>query len=99
VWALCVGGAVSLGAVLVTLFFGTRQGLWGVLLAEPAAWSVPLAFAVAIVVSRLTRASGIPAGADGQLMLLHLPETLERRASGTEHASRAKPSKPARTSG
>lgn len=69
------GGAMSLTAVLVTVFGGALGGWPGVLLAQPAAWTVPLAFAVMIAVSRAT-ASRIPPNIGRTMLLLHAPESL-----------------------
>jgi len=69
------GGALSLAAVLVTVFGGELSGWPGVLLAQPAAWTVPMAFAVMIVVSRLTVAR-IPPDVGRTMLLLHAPESL-----------------------
>jgi Na+(H+)/acetate symporter ActP len=46
--------------VLVTMLSGTGTGWTGALLSQPAAWSVPLGFAVMIVVSLLTPGSVAP---------------------------------------
>jgi Na+(H+)/acetate symporter ActP len=73
-----------MGTVVVTMF-GVRSGGWaGALLTRPAAWSVPLAFAVMAVVSLLTRRS-IPPGTGHALLRLHAPESLDlpRRPSRT----------------
>ena len=76
-----VGGVVSAGAVAVYLT-GVRAATLGpggasvdVLLYRPAIVSVPLAFLVMVVVSRLTRARR-PADAGQVLLRLHAPERL-----------------------
>ncbi|MGI8627875.1 MAG: cation acetate symporter [Geodermatophilaceae bacterium] len=69
------GGTLSLTAVLVTVFGGELTGWPGVLLAQPAAWTVPVAFAVMVVVSRLT-ASRVPPNVGRTMLLLHAPESL-----------------------
>ncbi len=69
------GGGLSLTAVLITVFGGELSGWPGVLLAQPAAWTVPLAFLVMIVVSRLT-ASRVPKNVGRTMLLLHAPESL-----------------------
>jgi Na+(H+)/acetate symporter ActP len=72
---LLTGGVLSASAVLVTVL-GTNLGGWpGTLLAEPAAWSVPTAFLVMVVVSRMTRAR-VPADVGRTMLRLHAPETL-----------------------
>ena len=58
---LLVGGVAAISAVLVNVI-GPPQGGWlGALIAQPAAWTMPLAFATVIVVSRMTP-TRIPAG-------------------------------------
>jgi len=69
------GGALSLSAVLVTVFGGALDGWPGVLLAQPAAWTVPVAFAVMVVVSRAT-ASRLPPDIGRTMLILHAPESL-----------------------
>jgi Na+(H+)/acetate symporter ActP len=69
---LVVGGATSLGAVLVTLFVPTT-GLLHTVLVQPAAWTVPLSFATMMVVSRWTP-NLIPANAAVTLGRLHTPD-------------------------
>ncbi|WP_461024103.1 sodium/solute symporter [Thalassiella azotivora] len=73
---LAAGGGTASAAVLVTMVAGPLDGWPGALLAQPAAWTVPLAFAVMVVVSRLTR--GLPPGRVGRIMVrLHAPEGLD----------------------
>jgi Na+(H+)/acetate symporter ActP len=69
------GGALSLSAVLITVLGGELDGWPGVLLAQPAAWTVPVAFAVMVVVSRAT-ASRVPPNIGRTMLLLHAPESL-----------------------
>jgi cation/acetate symporter len=71
---LVVGGTSASIAVLVTIGGGTG-GLTGALLAQPAAWSVPTAFAVMVLVS-LATASSVPPGAARTMVRLHTPEGL-----------------------
>jgi Na+(H+)/acetate symporter ActP len=61
--------------VLVTIAGGSASGLRGALLAQPAAWSMPLAFLVMVVGSLLTRGSA-PVTAGRIMARLHAPETL-----------------------
>lgn len=77
---LIVGGFASVGSVVWSL---RSEGLaedaqrWSeVLWALPAAWSVPLAFTVMVLTSRLTRRR-VPGHAQRFLVRLHTPETLE----------------------
>ncbi|MFF5207344.1 cation acetate symporter [Streptosporangium sp. NPDC000396] len=73
---LLVGGGLACGAVLLTIAGGPYTGLPGALLAQPAAWTVPIAFAVMVVVSLLTPGR-IPAGVARIMVRLHTPETLD----------------------
>ncbi|MCW2608124.1 MAG: Na+/solute symporter [Frankiales bacterium] len=77
---LVVGGAGSISAVAWTLAQegGTisATGWVDVLLAQPAAWSVPLAVIAMVLVSRAT-ASRAPAHAQRFMVRLHTPEALE----------------------
>lgn len=68
------GGLASLGIVLSRTSLG-RGGWPSALLTNPAAWSVPLAFATMVVVSGLTNAK-VPADVDAKMLALHLPESL-----------------------
>ncbi len=70
-----VGGVLSAGAVGVSLAGIADSGWVGVLLYRPALVSVPAAFLVMIVVSKLT-AKRVPADADQVLLRLHAPERL-----------------------
>ena len=55
---------------------GFAPGGWlGSLLGQPAAWTVPLAFAVMILVSRRTQAS-VPPDVGHTMVTLHTPERL-----------------------
>ena len=73
---LVVGGGLAATAVLVTILGGPLDGLPGALLAQPAAWSMPAAFAVMVGVSLLTRRT-VPASAARILVRLHAPESLD----------------------
>jgi cation/acetate symporter len=71
---LAGGGAASLaiGATMV----GVAPGGWpGSLLGQPAAWTVPLAFAVMVVVSLRTPTS-VPPDVGRTMLTLHTPEHL-----------------------
>ncbi|EFC81074.1 cation acetate symporter [Parafrankia sp. EUN1f] len=72
---LATGGLLAGTAVIVTLTGVDVPGIAGVLLAQPAAWTVPLAFAVTIGVSLATPRSA-PANAQQVLVRLHAPERL-----------------------
>jgi Na+(H+)/acetate symporter ActP len=72
---LVAGGGLSAVAVLTTIG-GVVQGGWpAALLALPAAWTVPTAFAVMIVGSLLTR-DRVPADVARTMLRLHAPEQL-----------------------
>ena len=85
VCGLLAGGIASGAAAALTLVGGlddTLLGGWPAVLAGyPAMFSVPLAFVVMIVASRITRAA-IPADTSRVFARMHLPERLghERRA-------------------
>lgn len=72
---LAVGGSLASTAVMITILRGVSHGLLGALLSQPAAWTVPAAFAVMISVSLFTRRS-VPAGANQIMVRLHAPEGL-----------------------
>ncbi len=69
---LLIGGISSLTCVAAALFIPT-SGLMHTLLAQPAAWTAPLAFLSMIVVSLLTP-DHVPAHASITLGRLHTPE-------------------------
>jgi Na+(H+)/acetate symporter ActP len=77
---LLTGGLLAAAAVLVTLVAGVGQGWLGALLEQPAAWAVPLTFAVMIAVSLLTR-SRIPADVGRVMVRLHAPEQVASELS------------------
>jgi Na+(H+)/acetate symporter ActP len=70
-----VGGLVSAVAVGVSLFGRIGPGWLGVLLHRPALITVPLAFLVMVVVSRLT-VKRRPLDTDAVMLRLHAPERL-----------------------
>ncbi|HEY1135126.1 MAG TPA: cation acetate symporter [Nocardioides sp.] len=72
---LVAGGLGSGVGVVVALTAADDAGTgWGTaLLTQPAAWSVPLAFAVMVLVSRAT-AGRVPADVDRFMVRLHTPE-------------------------
>jgi cation/acetate symporter len=73
---LLVGGLLSGGAVIATLVGVTVHGWWGALLAQPAACTVPAAFAVMIGISLLTR-DQLPPGVVRTMVRLHTPEQID----------------------
>ena len=70
---LVVGGVLAAGSVGLTLALGELEGWPGALLAQPGAWSVPTATAVAVLVS-LATPHRIPRGTGRTLARLHTPE-------------------------
>ncbi|HZZ97171.1 MAG TPA: cation acetate symporter [Jatrophihabitantaceae bacterium] len=72
---LAAGGVLAISAVLVTIVGGDADGWWGALLAQPAAWAVPITFIVMIAVSLATRRR-VPAGVGRVMVRLHAPESL-----------------------
>jgi len=73
---LVTGGVLALTATTFTVLGGVASsghGWLGALLAQPAAWTMPTAFVVAIVVS-LATPSRIPAGTARTMVRLHAPE-------------------------
>ena len=75
---LVVGGALASAAVVITMVGGTRTGWAGALLAQPAAWTVPLAFLTMIVVS-LATPHAVPPHVARTMVRLHAPEERGRR--------------------
>jgi cation/acetate symporter len=69
------GGGAAVGAVLLTLLAGPLPGWAGTLTAQPAAWTVPLAFVVMIAVSLATR-HRVPASVGVTMLRLHAPDSL-----------------------
>jgi Na+(H+)/acetate symporter ActP len=73
---MLVGGGLSGLAVVDTLLLNTRDGWTGALIAHPAAWTVPVAFATMIVVSLLTP-KRLPPNVSRTMVRLHTPEAVE----------------------
>ena len=74
---LLCGGAMAAAAVLPRA--GAGIPAW---IEQPAAWTVPAAFAVMVLVSRLTAGSA-PGGTAKFMAQLHTPEPLDRPRPGT----------------
>ncbi|SNT55073.1 Sodium:solute symporter family protein [Actinomadura meyerae] len=72
---LVTGGVLAGTAVIVTIAAGPPSGLAGALLAQPAAWTVPIAFTVMILVS-LCSQRRVPPGVARMMVRLHTPESL-----------------------
>jgi Na+(H+)/acetate symporter ActP len=71
---MIVGGGAASIAVLVTMFGPALRGWPGALLDQPAAWTVPLSFATAIVVS-LRTPDAVPKRVSASLARMHTPES------------------------
>ncbi|MEQ4204067.1 cation acetate symporter [Actinopolymorpha sp. B9G3] len=77
---LVTGGTLA-GAAVVATLVADHDGWTAVLLAQPAAWTVPLAFGVMIVASLLSRHT--PPDVARTMVRLHAPEQLDLdRGSG-----------------
>ena len=72
---MLAGGGGSAGAVLFTVLGPPLHGWPATLVAQPAAWTVPLAFAVMVVVSLATR-KRTPADVGATMLRLHAPESV-----------------------
>jgi len=78
---LAVGGALAIGATVATIagWAGSSGRGWaGTLLAQPAAWTMPIAFATTVIVSLATPGS-VPKNAARILVRLHAPEEVAGR--------------------
>ncbi|MGH8963164.1 MAG: cation acetate symporter [Jatrophihabitantaceae bacterium] len=84
---LAAGGALATAAVLTTIVAGVGRGWPGALLEQPAAWAVPLAFVVMIVVSLLTP-HRIPSDVGRVMVRLHAPEALTAELRELDRSSR-----------
>jgi Na+(H+)/acetate symporter ActP len=69
------GGGAAAAAVLLTVFGHAGTGWTATLMNYPAAWSVPLAFAIMICVSLATRRR-IPSAVGLTMLRLHAPDRL-----------------------
>ena len=81
---LVVGGSLAAAAVAITILAGPLDGWPGALLAQPAAWTIPIAFATAVLVSLATPAR-IPRNTSRTMVLLHSPEDLALRHGSRSH--------------
>ena len=72
---IVAGGGAAIAAVLLTVLRGPVDGWVGTLTAQPAAWTVPLAYLVMIIVSLATR-SRIPHSVGATMLRLHAPDAL-----------------------
>jgi cation/acetate symporter len=69
------GGGAALAAVITSLIGPPLTGWPAVLVQQPAAWSVPLAFAVMAIVSMATRRR-VPSNVGMIMLRLHAPDAL-----------------------
>jgi cation/acetate symporter len=72
---LVVGGSLATAAVVTTMASDVGGGWTGALLAQPAAWGVPITFGVMVVGSLLTRRR-VPPDVGRVMVRLHAPEAL-----------------------
>ena len=72
---LVVGGTLATAAVLLTISGQVHGGWAGALLAQPAAWTLPITFVVMAAVS-LATPKRIPRGTARTMVRLHAPEAL-----------------------
>jgi len=72
---MLVGATLSGVAVVDTLLQSERSGWTGALLAQPAAWTVPAAFA-AMVLASLATQGRLPANVTRTMVRLHTPEAV-----------------------
>jgi len=72
---IVAGGGAALAAVTVTVLKPPLHGWAAVLVGQPAAWTVPLAFAVMVAGSLATRRR-IPPGVAQTMLRLHAPDAL-----------------------
>ncbi|KAB1909680.1 cation acetate symporter [Micromonospora tulbaghiae] len=70
-----VGGGAAVGAVLLTVLGPPLTGWPATLTTQPAAWTVPLAFTVMVVVSMASRRR-LPRDVRATMLRLHTPESL-----------------------
>jgi cation/acetate symporter len=72
---ILVGGGAAAGAVLLTVLGPPLRGWPAALVAQPAAWSVPLAFTVMVLASIASR-DRAPVDVAATMLRLHAPESL-----------------------
>jgi Na+(H+)/acetate symporter ActP len=80
---LVAGGGLAAVAVVLTSVRGPGHGWGAALLEEPAAWTVPVAFAVMVAGSLLTRHRLSPAAVDRVMLRMHLPEEVTAALRGS----------------
>ncbi|MCK0113250.1 cation acetate symporter [Ornithinimicrobium sp. F0845] len=73
---LVTGGGLSTLAVLTTLVWAPAGGWWTPALAQPAAWTMPIAFLVMVLVS-LATPRRVATGVSRTMIRLHTPESVD----------------------
>jgi Na+(H+)/acetate symporter ActP len=71
-----IGGGLCAGVAPVLTIARQPEGWFGLLMSQPAAWSVPVGFALMVGVSLLTRADR-PTNVARTMVRLHTPERLD----------------------
>jgi Na+(H+)/acetate symporter ActP len=71
-----VGGGLCAGTAAIVTIAARPDGWFGVVMSQPAAWSVPIGFALMVGVSLATR-SDVPANVSRTMVRLHTPERLD----------------------
>jgi hypothetical protein len=72
---ILAGGGAAVAAVLITVVGPPLNGWPATLVAQPAAWSVPLAFTVMMIVSAAT-GRRTPPNVGALMLRLHAPDAL-----------------------
>jgi cation/acetate symporter len=76
-----IGGGLCAGTAAILTIAVRPHGWLGVLMSQPAAWSVPIGFGLMIGISLMTR-SDVPANVSRTMVRLHTPERLEVNRQG-----------------
>lgn len=81
--AICgmIGGGLCAGiAPVLTIAWGP-EGWFGLMMSQPAAWSVPIGFGLMVGISLLTR-SDVPGNVSRTMVRLHTPEHIDVQRQG-----------------
>src|SRR5690606_6183082 len=73
---LITGGGLSTLSVLATLLWAPTTGWWATALAQPAAWTMPIAFLMMVLVSLVTPRR-VATGVGRTMIRLHTPESVD----------------------
>ena len=84
---LVTGGSLALGAIVTSSALPDLTGWPAALLAQPAAWAMPIALLTMVLVSRAT-AHRLHPGVSRIMIRLHTPESARLRSSWTARSSR-----------